>query len=133
MTERYCTVVSPGGRGCGVDGGLIHSRHFNKAGEVWDTPMPYRPDTGPRADDWLWDQLHRRDGGVSREEFNRLLRTYEAKLHQQRFVPVQSLGPSEPDSLLWVKRPCRCCGCTGGTVCFHGGDATGCAWQGPGR
>lgn len=133
MTERYCTVVSSSGRGCGVASDLVHSRHFNKAGEVWDTPEPYRPSTGPRAADWLWDELHRRPGGVSREEFDRLLRTYEAKLHRQRWGAPRALVPSAPDSLMWVKRPCTCCACPDGTGCYHGGDATGCAWNGPGR
>lgn len=135
MTERrFCTEVSPGGRGCGVEADLIHARHFNKAGEVWDTSYAYRPDTGPKPIDWLWEQLGIDPERVSPDEFRSLVLEFEKRRRNQMWAPPQTLGlVGDIAPGLTAKRPCRCCGCTGGTVCFHGGDATGCAWDGPGR
>ncbi len=135
MNDPFCPEVSPAsGSLCGVAASIIHSRHFALNGAVWDTAEPYREPV-QKAVDWLWDKLGIDPDRVDPADFRHLLGEYELRLNRQRWHPPQSLVPvpGEPGAPgPMMLRPCRCCGCTGDSFCFHAGD-NGCWWKGPGR
>lgn len=139
MSEpEFCPETAPSGALCGVAYRLVHSRHFALDGSVWDTEQPHRPHRVSAAD-WLWDELGLDPRRVSRDTFNGLINEYMARRQREIFAPTPVLTPASPYAAdpgpgdMLVLRPCLCCGCRDSTVCFHGGEQTGCMWTGPGR
>ena len=136
MTE-YCPETGPDGELCGVRADIVHSRHFSREPESsWETSAPH---TVPVEDarEWLHKELHLdHDAGPGLEltEFRHLIHEYEMRRQRQLWNPPQVLTQAAPGSGPMMLRPCRCCRCTGGTVCLHQGhEGDGCFWRGPGR
>ena len=130
MTD-FCPETGPSGALCGVAYEIVHSVHFNRAGQTWTTDHQHRPDTGPSAPDWLYDRTLVQSAFPDRQAFKRLLSEYEIMLDRQRWNPPQVLVRAAFGDAMML-RPCTCCHCPEGTVCFHG-EQGGCFWNGPGR
>lgn len=139
MTEPdFCPEAAPSGALCGVAYGIVHSRHFALDGSTWTTEQPHRP-VRIKAVDWLWEALGIDPDRVGPDRFRQLIREYDGRRYREQWQapPVltvasrfaEQVGEDTP----LVIRPCPCCGCGDGTVCFHGGEHTGCMWGGPGR
>jgi hypothetical protein len=140
MTDPFCPETGPDGELCGVAANIVHSRHFTLTGSTWETSEPHRPPVQD-ARDWLHKELHLDHDsgpGVELTEFRHLLHEYEMRRSRQLWNPPQTLALAVPEvsggggTSPLVLRPCHCCRCTGGTVCFHP-DQGGCMWPGPGR